>query len=290
MPAAPGQSHLINANESDHSRQKRLLTHAFSSYALRDQETLIFSYIDLFIQRLQGFADKGERVNLEEWLNFLTFDIVGDLAFGTSFNCLQDSGYHPWVATIFQSIKTGPFLRALSVYPSLARQIRRVMPKRLVQKRVAHYQMSKDRVTQRLAKSTPRPDFVSYILRYNDERGMQQSEIEMKAAIIIQAGSETTATVLAACIYYLQQNPSCKQRAVQEIKSAFQTDSDITFRATIELPYLRAIIEESLRMFPPAPGVGPRIVPHGGAVIDGQQVPGGVSVYRHDEPLEHSKC
>lgn len=276
MPASPGQSHMINANEADHSRQKKLLNHAFSERALRDQEPLIMSYIDLFIRRLRAYANREENVNLEEWLNFLTFDIVGDLAFGAPFGCLEGSEYHPWVATIFHSIKTGAFLRALSVYPFLAAQIRKVMPKRLIQKRLAHYQMSKDKVTQRLATTTARPDFISYILRYNDERGMQRSEIEVNAGIIIQAGSETTATVLAACIYYLQKHPSCWQKAIQEVRAAFKADSDITFLATSRLPYLGGVIEESLRMFPPAPGIGPRLVPEGGAVIDGKLVPEGV--------------
>lgn len=277
MPAAPGQSHLINANEVDHSRQKRLLTNAFSERALREQEPIISSYIDTFIIRLQEFADREESVNLEEWLNFLTFDIIGDLAFGEPFGCLEGSGYHPWVAAIFQSIKTGAFLRALSVYPSLAAQIRKLLPKRLTQKRVEHYRMSKERVTKRIASEVARPDFMSHILRHNDHRGMLQSEIEMNAGIIIQAGSETTATVLAASIYYLQKNPSCWHEAVKEVRAAFQTDEDITFTATRKLPYLKAVIEESLRMFPPAPGVGPRLVPAGGAVIDGVYVPEGVS-------------
>lgn len=277
MPAPPGESHMINASEADHFRQKRLLTHAFSERALRDQESLIMSYVDLFIQRLRGYANRKEEANLEEWLNFLTFDIVGDLAFGSPFGCLEGSEYHPWVATIFHSIKTGAFLRALSVYPFLAAQVRKVMPQRLIQKRLAHYQLSKDKVTQRLATTTARPDFISYILRYNDEeRGMKRSEIEVNAGIIIQAGSETTATVLAACVYYLQKHPSCWQRAMQEVRTAFRADSDITFLATSQLPFLGSVIEESLRMFPPAPGIGPRLVPKGGAVIDGGFVPGGV--------------
>lgn len=150
------------------------------------------------------------------------------------------------------------------------------MPKRLIQKRLAHNQMSKDKVTQRLATTTARPDFISYILRYNDERGMQRPEIEVNAGIIIQAGSETTATVLAACIYYLQKHPSCWQRVVQEVRTAFQADSDVTFLATSQLPYLGGVIEESLRLFPPAPGIGPRLTPNDGAVIDGRFVPEGV--------------
>jgi hypothetical protein len=276
MPSPPGQSHMINANEADHSRQKRLLTHAFSERALRDQEPLIMSYIDLFITKLRGYANRKEKANLEEWMNFLTFDIVGDLAFGEPFGCLNSSEYHPWVATIFHSIKTGAFLRALSVYPFLAAQVRKVLPNRLIQKRVAHYKMSKDKVTQRLATETSRPDFMSYILRHNDERGMLRPEIEVNAGIIIQAGSETTATVLVACLFYLQKRPACWQKAIEEVRSAFESDSDITFLAASQLSYVGAIIQETLRMFPPAPGIGPRLVPQGGAMIDGKFVPGGV--------------
>ncbi|KAJ5711183.1 hypothetical protein N7488_005339 [Penicillium malachiteum] len=269
-PAPPGQleAHMINASEAHHSRQKRLLTHAFSERALRDHESLIMSYIDLFIQKIRTVADRRQSGNLEEWLNFLTFDIVGDLAFGEPFGCWKSSDYHPWVATIFQSIKTGAFLRAVSVYPFLVVQIRKVLPNRVIQKRLAHYQMSKDKVAQRLAIERTRPDLMSYILKHNDDRGMQRPEIEINAGIIIQARSETTAT----------KHPSCCQRAVKEVpvREAFQTDSQITFLATAKLSYISAVIEESLRMFPPAPGVGPRLVFIGGATIDGKFFPEGI--------------
>ncbi|KAJ5662422.1 Cytochrome monooxygenase lcsI [Penicillium maclennaniae] len=37
---------ILNANDADHSRIRRLLSHAFSEKALRDQESLIQSYVD----------------------------------------------------------------------------------------------------------------------------------------------------------------------------------------------------------------------------------------------------
>lgn len=278
MPSPPGQSHIVNSDEVDHTRQKRLLTHAFSERAMREQEPLIMSYVDQFIEKLRGYSRSGEPVNLEKWLNFLTFDIVGDLAFGEPFGCLRDSNYHPWVATIFQSIKTGAYLRSLSVYPRLAKAVRSILPKQVVRKRVQHYQMSKEKVVHRLAAQTQRPDFISHILRCNadDERGMRQAEIEANAAIVIQAGSETTATALAACLYYLHQRPESHRRATNEVRAAFPSGSSITFAAVHHIPFLNAIIEEGLRLFPPVPAILPRLVPQGGAVIDGSFVPAGV--------------
>ncbi|KAJ5861281.1 uncharacterized protein N7529_008591 [Penicillium soppii] len=278
-PAPSGQTHMINANEADHTRQKKLLTHAFSEKSLREQESLVMSYIDLFIRQLQTSANAKQPLNLEEWLNFLTFDIIGDLAFGEPFGCLEESEYHPWVATIFKSIKTGAFLRAFSIYPLFVLLIRKAMPKRLIQKRLAHYQMSKDKVTKRLQTNTTRPDFTSYILKHNDdEKGMLRQEMDLNAAIIIQAGSETTATVLAAAVFYLQKHPEWQKKLTEEVRGAFPTDESITFLASSKLPILNAVIEESLRLFPPAPAIGPRVVPQGGAQIDGKHVAEGVSV------------
>ncbi|KAJ5369456.1 hypothetical protein N7509_014068 [Penicillium cosmopolitanum] len=279
-PAPPGHAHLINANEADHARQRRLLSHAFSDRVMRDQEPLIMSHVNTFIQKLKDKAREGEVIDMTDWLNFLTFDIVGDLAFGEPFGCLKDSAYHPWVGTIFNSIKTGAILRAFAVYPHLANSMRHLMPKRLTEKRRAHYQMSKEKMLRRLSIQTQRPDFVSYILRYNedDERCMSRSEIEMNAAIIIQAGSETSASVLCSCIYLLLQRPECLERAVNEIRSTFIHDSDITFTASSKLDYVSAVIEESLRLFPAIPAILPRLVPDGGATINGEFVPAHTSV------------
>lgn len=276
IPSSNGSTNLINSSEADHARQKRLLTHAFSERSLRDQESLVMAYIDLFITRLGELANNSQDVDLLHWLNYLTFDIVGDLAFGEPFGCLKDSAYHPWVAILFQSIKTGALLRALTIYPTLAKIIRYFMPKSLLRKRADHYRLSKEMVTRRLDMDTTRPDFISYILKYNDERGMSRSEIEVNAALLIAAGSETTATTLSACVYYLQKNPECYKALTEEVRQAFSKDEEITFLAAGKLPYLNAIIEESLRMYPPAPAIGPRLVPEGGAVVNGEHIPGGV--------------
>jgi cytochrome P450 len=124
--------------------------------------------------------------------------------------------------------------------------------------------------------ATTRPDFISYILKHNDEKGMTRREIESNASIIISAGSETTATVLAACVFYLLKNPDCQERLTKEIREVFPTDESVSFQETSKLPFLNAVIEESLHLHPPAPAIGPKLVPRGGAIINGQYVPGEV--------------
>jgi cytochrome P450 len=64
-----------------------------------------------------------------------------------------------------------------------------------------------------------------------------------------------------------------------EIRSTFTSEDEITLaRCMDELPYLTACIEENLRIFPPAPIGFLRTIQEGGDIIDGHNVPGGVSI------------
>lgn len=67
------------------------------------------------------------------------------------------------------------------------------------------------------------------------------------------------------------------RRVVSEVRSSFASADEITFSSTAQLPYLAAVVEESLRMYPPLATTSYRRVPAGGVEIDGEFVPGGVS-------------
>lgn len=78
--------------------------------------------------------------------------------------------------------------------------------------------------------------------------------------------------------YYLIRNPRCHRLLEAEARSQFHGSHEITILSTQRLPYLKAVIEEGMRMHPPAPGTFPRTTPPGGAMICGKFVPGGYSV------------
>ncbi|EAW14333.1 cytochrome P450 [Aspergillus clavatus NRRL 1] len=275
---SPNGEHILTANDADHARERRLLSHAFSERALREQESIVQQYVNSLILKLQEYAASGSAVDMAKWYNFTTFDIIGDLAFGEPFDCLRDNRYHPWVWMIFQSAKASVFMRLLHLYPRLESLVKKMLPKKFVRMRNEHWQMSKEKVGRRLSLQANRPDFMSYILKYYDERGMSRQEIEANAGVLILAGSETTATALSGCTFYVLKNPEVYNRLVREIRTSFQRQEDITFLSVARLPYLHAALEESLRLYPPVPGILPRKVPAGGASVDGQYVPGGVTV------------
>jgi cytochrome P450 len=97
-----------------------------------------------------------------------------------------------------------------------------------------------------------------------------------QANILVIAGSDTTATALTSITYFLSTNPEKLGRLQKEIRETFSDASQIANKSLQSLPYLSAVIEEGLRIFPPTAFGLPRISP--GAIVDGNLVPAGVSL------------
>jgi cytochrome P450 len=276
----PGGAHsIITTDVAGHSRMRRLVAHAFSEKALREQEPLMKGYMDLFIQRLHENCDNGNsKLDIVSWYNWTTFDIIGDLMFGEPFDCLENVGYHPWVSILFDSIKAATIFSTTALFPGAQTVIMALAPKKLIETRDYHQNLVVEKVKTRLERVTDRSDFMTYILRHNDERGMSIPEIEATANAIMIAGSETTATLLSGVTYNLLRNPETLKKLVDEIRGAFATEEEITLIGVGQLKYLLAVLDEGLRMYPPVPVGLPRNVPEQGAVINGKFVPPKVSV------------
>ena len=105
---------------------------------------------------------------------------------------------------------------------------------------------------------------------------MSYEEIISNSRVLLTAGSETTATLLSGATYFLLQNPTILQRVQSEVRAVFKNEEDITLRSVTTpslLPYLEAVLQESLRCYPSVPATLPRITGSEGALIDGKFVP-----------------
>jgi cytochrome P450 len=258
----------------DDSRQRRLLAHAFSDKALREQEPLVQRYVDLLTLKL---AEAGKEIDVVRWLSYCTFDIIADLTFGDSFRCLEEKQYHPWVNMVFASAKIITLKTVLRYFPILDKIGKSLVSKKTLKKRHDLYSFTFEKVESRLSMETSRPDFMTYITRHVGEKGMTLKEIQSTAALFLIAGSETTATALSGTVYLLLQNLQKLKKLVKEIRNAFKTANDVTMEEASKLPYLLAVLQEGLRMFPPVPTGFPRKVPTGGDTIGGHWIPENVS-------------
>jgi cytochrome P450 len=81
--------------------------------------------------------------------------------------------------------------------------------------------------------------------------GMSIEELRETCVSITLAGSETTASSLCGTIYYLLKNPRALEKLVKEVRTTFSTEEEINMANTQNLKYGLAVIEESLRIFPP---------------------------------------
>lgn len=68
---------------------RKYLSHAFSDRSLKDQEFLVAEIVDLLVEQLGQHASGEEGADFVMWYNLTTFDIIGSLAFGQSFEGLR---------------------------------------------------------------------------------------------------------------------------------------------------------------------------------------------------------
>lgn len=118
-----------------------------------------------------------------------------------------------------------------------------------------------------------RQDFFAQLLKDGD---LPEDLLAAHASILIIAGAETTATTMSGALCFLAQNPACFRQLKDEVRGAFRDSNEITGDSTVRLPYLNAVIEESLRYCPAVAFGLPRDSP--GEFIDGEYIPKGIRV------------
>ncbi|KAL5044872.1 hypothetical protein BDW71DRAFT_209001 [Aspergillus fruticulosus] len=281
--ADPNGPTVFLSSRERHSHYRRLLSHGFSDRALREQEPLLRSYVDLLIRGLRRVSNHGKTpVNLVEWFNMTTFDIIGDLTFGEPFGCLQTGTLHPWVRGIFNGLKAITYVTAAQHIPLIGPYMQPLlglaMTSDAFKARQAHFGYCHDKVTRRLNNASHRPDFMEGILQRPPGKGMTFPELVGHSSVLVIAGSETTATLLSGAVYLLLANRDKMQRLVDEVRTAFDSQDDISIEAIGRLVYLQAVIEESLRFYPPVAAGIHREVPPGGSQIEGRYVPAATAV------------
>jgi hypothetical protein len=205
-------------------------------------------------------------------------DIIGDLTFAESFHNLELRRPHPWLKNVFGPIRLAIIMGQLILIPGMGFILLTAM--KLLRKGTFQFlPFASAQVEKRIKQGTTRPDFMSRVLENNrdDGTGITRGEIDATSVILIIAGSETTATLLSGAVYLLLRNPDKLAKLKQEIDEAFQNADEIKILNVSQMPYLVAVLEESLRMYPPVPVALPRYAPKEGVSICGHWIPGGVS-------------
>lgn len=70
---------------------KSSLSAAFSTRALLEQEHIVGSVVDRFVQRIgEDGGPQSGGLNMTKWYEMVAFDVLGEMAFGESFHCVEN--------------------------------------------------------------------------------------------------------------------------------------------------------------------------------------------------------
>lgn len=108
-----------------------------------------------------------------------------------------------------------------------------------------------------------RDDIFNYLLtakKPGSGEPFPDRELFGEAIVLFVAGSDTTSTALLTTLWHLLRHKEAYNTLAKEVRSNFKSIDEITYQKAQYLPYLRAVIEEGLRIFPPNSGFIPRQV------------------------------
>ncbi|CAG8952058.1 hypothetical protein HYFRA_00000794 [Hymenoscyphus fraxineus] len=273
-----------------HTRMYKSLAPVFSTKALVDQEEIVQSCVAGFLQVLGDDGSQPAGLNMTRWYEMLTFDVLGEMAFGESFESVKKKKQHPWEElfprymfwlTVFDNLRRSRILSFIG---------QKLLPSLTFAVRDQHSQFSRDKIARlcenrRLERKSPRKDFFTSFVEKVESGEVSQEELTAHSSTLVIAGAETTATFLATVTFHLLTNPTVYRNLRTEIRQSFTSASEINATAAQALPYLQAVVSEGLRRYPPAPFGLPRVSP--GAMVAGRYVPAGVELYTNPHVTAH---
>ncbi|KAK3344487.1 cytochrome P450 [Lasiosphaeria hispida] len=290
-----GQTGVSLALNKEHARQRRALGYLFTNSALQNLEGLLQEHIQKFVAILGSRAAENQAVDVSAWYTYLAFDLMGDLCFAEPFGCLDQGSATEWSTSVINVFVAATWTQAIRRISGVDTWLESVMtwllvPVKFAAWRKIHLNNSREKTLSRLADpDRDHTDFIHRILNNESKKSLSHTEVILNMALFISAGTDTTATALTGWTYFVSTQPNVYKRLVREVRSAFTLEEEIKWEKVKELGYLEATLHEALRLFPPSPASQQRVVPPGGATIDGYFVPAGMTVAVSPWSATHSR-
>lgn len=235
-----GENSLILMSGEPHRQARSLLAPPFRAELMRGYVGLIAQATDQAIARLNA----GDQLLAGKVAQAITLDVVIRLVFGVT-----DSARRTRYAEVTSDLLNSGSA-PLMLVPLLRRDIGGRGPwARLVRARDELDRLLAEEIAERRAGGEHRGDVLDLILDATDEHGNTLSDEALYGQLrtMLAAGHETTSTTLAWALHHIYSDGDVRERLVDEIDTA-ATPADLA-----ALPYLGAVIQETLRMHPAVP-------------------------------------
>ncbi|OKP14021.1 Tryprostatin B 6-hydroxylase [Penicillium subrubescens] len=264
----PRVSLQTDRDKQEHARRRKVWDQGFSSRALRDYEPRVSHYTGQLIDAIE--KQLGSSVDISRWFNYYSFDVMGDLAFGKSFNMLIDGKDAYILKQLHTDMKSiGLFSHLTWLFPFVKRT------PGLNADYLKFWTWVGERVNGRIQNNPDRPDVFSWLLKaYEQGPKTKQDTLNLHgdAYLIIVAGSDTTAATLTNIFFHLVSD----QALFKKLQAELDALPDLSHDKLREIKLLDAVINETLRLHPAVPSGTQRLSPPEGMTISGRYIPGNV--------------
>jgi cytochrome P450 len=250
-----GDQSLILLDGDRHQRQRQLLTPPFHGERMRAYGQLICEITQQVISSWQP----NDMITIRMPMQSITLEVILRAVFGLVEGERFDQ-LKLLLTELLESISS-PLSASLLFFSVLRKDLGAWSPwgrfLRLKQ-RVAKLLYAE--IRERRSQADPsRTDILSLLMAARDQDGqlMSDEELHDELMTLLVAGHETTASALSWALYWIFTQPDVLDKLLQELNT-FGNERDPM--AIAQLPYLNAICQETLRLYPIAMFAFPRIV------------------------------
>ncbi|KAI0418237.1 cytochrome P450 [Xylaria grammica] len=306
LTVTSGKPSIFNAiDRQKHREKRRLIGQAITDKAMRSFEPTMLDQIDVFIEQIQlasssmSGTEGSQPVNITDLTKRLGADIVGHLAFGYALNMQTDPVYR----FVLRGLAVGSYQNnTFMQFPMLKRLGLHNLVTILggYASRMKYKDMLQKMITSRLSQEKhAQNDLYSFVVDHLDldgsKNGVKTSELWSEALFFFPAGGDTTTTAMSALFFYLAHYRDVYDKLAAEIRQTF--NSEVSIRGGSQLSscrYLRACIDEALRISPPVSGTLWRELyfdelEKGPFLVDGHVIPPGTQVGVSIYALHHNE-
>jgi len=251
-----------------HRRQRKALTPAFSNAAIRKLTAVFFDSTyklkSFWDTTLESSPDGSAIIEIEEWMNRIALDSIGIAGFSHDFRYL-DGQQSPVTRAFeaFQAVEVS-FISDLifhlsSVFPfvlntptprmQLFWELRRSMNV-IAERLLANARREKE---GHVAEELTDKSVIGLLLKAEaagTELCMTQEEVVAQMNVLLLAGYETTSVSLTWALIELVKHPEMQDKLRKDL-SRFSAVDPTWDQLIYELPYLDAVVHETLRLHPP---------------------------------------
>lgn len=256
--------------DDDWRRIRSVLSPSFTSGRLKEMFGIMKTHSHILVDNLGKTATRGEAVDIKEFFGAYSMDVVTSTAFSVDIDSLNNPK-DPFVSNIKKMLKFD-FLNPLFLFTALFPFITPVLDKMdyaffptsvtdffyAALKKIKSERVAKDHKKKRV-------DFLQLMVdsqtegktehgssEEHTEKGLSDHEILSQSMIFIFAGYETSSSTLSFFFYNLATNPEAMKKLQEEIDQTFPNKAPVDYEGVMNMEYLDAALNESLRLFPVA--------------------------------------